>query len=77
MAMMVEVPTANSSAMENMAFMKGTARLTALMAYSPTPLATNRPSTMEYREKTMREAMVAVENRMKLDSRLRSDSILD
>ena len=51
----------DSTAMENMKLVKGTARLTALMAYSPTPLATNRPSTMEYRENTIREATVAAE----------------
>ena len=68
--MMVEVPTAKITAMENRRLTKGTARFTALMAYSPTPRATNRPSTMEYREKTMREATVAVENRMNWLSRL-------
>ena len=47
MAMMVEVPTANITAMENRALVKGMARLTALMAYSLTPRETIRPSTIE------------------------------
>lgn len=74
---MVLVPTANSTAMENMTLVKGTARLTALMAYSPTPFATNRPSTMEYRENTIREATVAAEKWTNWESRLRLFSILD
>ena len=45
--MMVEVPTAKMTAMENKRFTNGTDRFTAVMAYSPTPRATNRPSTME------------------------------
>ena len=60
---MVLVPTAKMTAMEKSRFRKGADRLTALMAYSPTPRATNNPSTMEYREKTIKEATVAVEKR--------------
>ena len=75
--MMVEVPTAKITAMENSRLINGTARFTALMAYSPTPRATNRPSTIEYREKTMREATVAVENRINCLSRLCCCCILD
>ena len=67
---MVEVPTAKITAMENRRLTKGTDRFTALMAYSPTPRATNSPSTMEYREKTMREATVAVEKWKNCFSRL-------
>lgn len=76
-AMMVEVPTAKITAMENRRLIKGTDRLTALMAYSPTPRATNRPSTMEYREKTMREATVAVEKWINCFNKLCCCCILD
>ena len=68
--MMVEVPTANITAMENRALVKGMARLTALMAYSLTPRDTSRPSTMEYRENTMRDAAVADTNLTKSERRL-------
>ena len=74
---MVEVPTAKITAIENSRLIKGTDRFTALMAYSPTPLATNRPSTMEYREKTMREATVAVEKRKNCLRKLCCSCILD
>lgn len=47
MAMSVDEPTAKSTAMEKSALVKGIARLTALMAYSFTPIETISPSTME------------------------------
>ena len=46
-AMSVEEPTAKSTAMEKSALVKGMARLTALIAYSFTPMETMSPSTME------------------------------
>ena len=46
-AMSVDEPTAKSTAMENSALVNGMARLTALMAYSFTPMETMSPSTME------------------------------
>ena len=77
MAMMVLVPTAKMTPMENSTLVNGTARFTAAMAYSPTPLATISPSTMEYRLKTMRDATVAAAKCRNCDNRLRSLSILD
>ena len=77
MAMMVLVPTAKMMPMENSTLVNGTARFTAAMAYSPTPLATNRPSTMEYRLNTISDATVAATKCKNCDKRLRSLSILD
>ena len=46
-AIMVLEPTANITAMANSRLVNGSAKLTALMAYSPTPRATISPSTTE------------------------------
>ena len=77
MAIMVLVPTAKMMAMENSTLVKGTASYTADMAYSLTLLATNKPSTMEYRENTIRDETVAAVKWRNWESKLRSLSILD
>ena len=74
---MVLVPTAKITPMENSTLVKGTARFTAAMAYSPTPFATISPSTIEYRLNTISDATVAATKCRNCDNRLRSLSIFD
>ena len=58
----VEVPVASRMPTVKIKDTKGRDRLTAVRACSPTPQATNMPSTMEYREKIHMDTMDGMVN---------------